>query len=124
MIHYGNLEKKLSNDKAYCLCMIARIHKIPLNLIIESEQILASEFAQSDNHVWQPANIEALTIAVLKFVCNRHNFIVDFDTFITRVGIREQSVNMTYTRLSGTYKDGHMPRMTVPSTTVFTILSA
>jgi len=98
--------------------------KYPLNIIIESEQILASEFTSFDNHVWQTVNLEVLTISVLKFICDRHNVPVNFDNFIARMGIREIGVNRTYTRIADEYKDNRMPKTTKPSTTVFTMLCA
>ena len=119
---------QLQNDHAYCLCLISRLHSVPLDITIESEQILASEltkfYIHAYNHVFKKVNVEVLTIAVLQLVCVRHNLVINFDDFVKRMSISQIHVDKTCKRMSKTYKDGRMPRMIDASTVCSTILCA
>jgi hypothetical protein len=115
----------LRRDHSYILCYIARVHKIPLNCILDTEVILASELAMNDmsnyNFCSKTVNAEWMTIAILRVICERYDHKVSFEKFISTNLLDSLQIDKLYKSLLFKYKD-IMPANIIPSPTCTLIL--
>jgi len=118
----------LRRSHGYVLCYIARVHKIPLPVILDSEVVLASELAGTDatayNFCSRTVNVENYVLSALKVMCERHDISTNFDKFITTNNLDKLQIEHTYKRMTETYKDGKMPVSIIESPTCRSILGS